>query len=273
MKTLHKACLPDALVKLILIMTITFILAGLASCSPLRTPLPLPTVTPVPPTTTPTQTQVWFPPTPTYTLYPTPTGVITPTVDIQPEYGEPLIVDNFDDPALWTTTRGPVGSVAMGVNELSIAISSPRGYLYSQRQGPQLKDFYAEITASPSICSGEDEYGMLLRVSPSFDFYRFSLTCDGQTRLDKYYQGTASSPQALTYSSQVPPGAPSMSRLGVWASGKELHFYINDVYQFSVRDPSITSGTLGVFARAAGDGAVTVNYSELVVYEARTSNE
>lgn len=250
-------------VELLLILLLT----GLASCTPLKTPPPLPTDTPVPPTVTPTSTEVWFPPTPTFTRHPTPVGVTTPTIDIQPAYGEALFVDNFSDPSLWTMTRGPVGSVAIGVNELSIAISEPRGYLYSLRQGTQLGDYYAEITASPSICSGEDEYGVLIRVSPAFDFYRFSLTCDGQTRLDKYYNGTASSPQPLIYSSEVPPGAPSMSRLGVWANGIELHFYINDAYQFSVRDPSISSGTLGVFARSSGEGAVTVNFSNLVVYE------
>ena len=147
-----------------LLLMFSFLMVSLASCSPLRTPPPPPTTTPVPPTFTPTPTQVWFPPTPTFTINPTPTGVITPTVDIQPEYGEPLFVDNFDDPTLWTRTRGAVGSVALGANEITIAISASRGYLYSQRLTPQLSDFYAELTASPSICSDEDEYGMLLRV-------------------------------------------------------------------------------------------------------------
>jgi hypothetical protein len=66
----------------------------------------------------------------------------------------------------------------------------------------------------------------------------------------------------------IPPGAPSASRLGVWALGKELHFYANEVYLFSVRDPVLLAGGLGVFVRAAGEEAVTVNFSKLEVYEA-----
>ena len=46
-----------------------------------------------------------------------------------------------------------------------------------------------------------------------------------------------------------------------------MRFFINDEYQFSVRDPLLASGRLGVFARSAGDTAVTVNFSNLVVRE------
>ena len=41
------------------------------------------------------------------------------------------------------------------------------------------------------------------------------------------------------------------SRLGVYAQGAELRVFINDVYQFSVKDPVWSSGTLGVFARSS----------------------
>jgi hypothetical protein len=169
---------------------------------------------------------------------------------------------------VWRLSQSPVGSAAFGVNELTIAIRQPRGYLYSERVVPDLRNFYAEITASPSICRSEDEYGLLFRITPAYDFYRFSLTCDGQTRLDKYYRGAASSPQSLNYSSEVPPGAPSESKIGVWIMESEMRFFINDVFQFSVMNPSISSGLIGVFARAFGDDPVTVNFSALKVFQA-----
>ena len=75
------------------------------------------------------------------------------------------------------------GSVALGKNELSLGVSQPPGYLFSLRRGTTLDDFYIEITASPSICRGKDEYGLLLRVSPSSDFFRFGLTCGGRGAL------------------------------------------------------------------------------------------
>jgi len=242
------------------------LLSGLVACIPqVASPPPPPTSTPVPATQTPTPTIIWFPPTATYT--PFPTLVITPTVDVQPLFGELIFSDNFTQPTTWTLGQTASTSMALGVEELTLAIDQPGGYLYSLRGGTDLSDFYLEITASPSLCKGQDEYGLLLRVSPNLDFYRFSLTCDGQVRLDKYFQGKASSPKAPDYSGAVPPGAPSSSRLGVWASGKEMRFYVNGEYQFTVRDPSLLAGGLGAFIRSNGENAVTVSFSDLDVYQ------
>ena len=239
--------------------------AGMAACLPVTAePLPSETPTPLILTETPTPTIVWFPPTPTTTVFPTP--IITPTMAASLLAGELIWQDDFNDPAQWILGQTASTSVALGVDELTLALDQPGAYLYTLRQDGDLADFYLEIDASPSLCRGPDEYGLLLRVSPSMDFYRFSLTCDGQLRLDKYYQGKASSPQPLMYSGAVPPGAPSTSRLGVWAKGKELRFYVNGEYQFTINDPSLMSGGLGVFIRSNGEDALTVSFSDLQVY-------
>ena len=107
----------------------------------------------------------------------------------------------------------------------------------------------------------------MIRVSPSLELFRFALTCDGRARVDRYYREVASSPQPLEYFGAVPPGAPSRSLLAVWALGREMRFYANGEYLFSVRDSTLAGGSLGLYARAAGDGALTVNFSELSVYE------
>lgn len=247
---------------------VLLLLMGMAGCLPFVTPPPpLPTDTPLPATATPTPTIVWFPPTPTNTPLSAPTEPITPTVDMRPVHGALIFEDDFTDPASWSHGRTGSGSIAFGQQELTLAVSRPEGYLYSLRQGASLGDFYLEIVASPTICKGGDEYGLLLRVSPGLDFYRFALTCDGQTRLDRYYQGKASSPQPLTMSGAVPRGAPSLSILAVHAIGKELRFYVNGEYQFTVHDPILLKGGIGVFARSAGEGAITVNFSDLKVYQ------
>lgn len=238
----------------------------LPACLPQLTPLPpLPTSTPSPPTETPTPTTVWFPPTATYT--PQPTVIITPTLDLKPQSGALIFQDDFTLPTQWTLGQTSSTSIALGVNALTLALDQPGGYLYSLRQGTDLRDFYLEITSRTSLCKGEDEYGLLLRVTPGLDFYRFSLSCNGQVRLDKYFQGTASSPQPFILSGAVPPGAPGTSQLGVWASGKEMRFFINGEHQFTIQDPSISTGGLGVFIRSAGKNAVTVSFTDLEVYE------
>jgi len=220
------------------------------------------TVTPTQ-TSTPTATIVWFPPTSTPTLFPTP--VITPTQDYRPNLGETLLVDDFSSPDSWLLGKTSSGSAALGKNELTIAISEPGAYEYSVRQTPVLGDFYAEITASPTLCRGQDEYGLLIRMASSGDFYRYSLSCNGMVRLDRVIGGTASSPQPWTLSGSVPPGAPSSSRLAVWAVGREMRFFVNDQYQFTVSDPLLPGGNLGVFARSGGEMDVTVSFTDLIV--------
>ena len=159
------------------------------------------------------------------------------------------------------------GTIAVGNEGISLAITESKGYLFSTRNEPVLDDFYAEITASPNICTGFDEYGMLIRYNSLVDFYRFSLSCNGQTRLDKLVGGIATSPQPWLRSSSVPSAAPSHSRIGIWVHGDEMRFFINNEFQFGVSDRMLSRGTLGVFARAAGETAVTVGFSDLVVYQ------
>ena len=245
-----------------------FLLIVLAACLPILTPSPaLSTDTALPPTITPTATTVWFPPTPTSTPFPTATLCITPTLDTSPKHGNLIFRDDFSESGLWSTGNLSAGSIALGANELTLAVSQERGYLFSLRQGTQLDDFYVEITTSPSICRTEDEYGLLLRISPSLEFLRFSFSCDGHARVDRYLNGKASSPHPPLLSGMVPPGAPSSSRMSVLAKGKDIHFYANHKYLFSVRESNLIIGGLGVFARAAGQDPVTINFSDLTVYE------
>ncbi|MDI6696361.1 MAG: hypothetical protein QME21_15045 [Anaerolineales bacterium] len=245
------------------------ILAWLAACLPTNMPLPpLPTDTPLPPTATPTATIVWFPPTATFTPLPTTTRAAAPTPDASPRFGSLIFADDFTRPESWTLGRTPAGVATFGKGEISLVVTQPRGYLFSLRQEAALDNFYLEITASPNICRGGDEYGLLLRLVSLQDFLRFGLTCRGETRLDRLSGGQASSPHPPSLSGAAPPGAPSRARLAVWAFGREMRFYINGEFQFSVNDPTLLSGGLGVFARASGDDSLSVSFSDLAVYQA-----
>lgn len=250
---------------LLVIGMISSFLAGCLTNQSTTEPLIAETIAPATPT--PTSTTVWFPATPTVTLLPSTTPDANVTRVTQPSYSGLIIQDNFDNSTAWITGRTGSGTITMGPNELTLAVNRPGGYLYSLRQNTNLRDYYLEITASPTICQGGDEYGLLVRVSPGLDFLRFSLTCDGQVRIDRLYQGKASSPIPATMSGAVPRGGPSLSRLAVFAKGRQLDFYVNDEYQFTINDPLLAQGGLGVFVRAAGEGAVTVNFSDLKVYE------
>jgi hypothetical protein len=189
------------------------------------------------------------------------------TPEFRTGIGNIILQDNFEILDHWLTGELGKGTIAFGINELSLALTQPGGYLFSTRDEPIFDDFYAEITASPNICTGMDEYGMLIRYNSPVDFYRFSLSCGGQTRLDKLVGGVATSPQPWLGSTSVPTAAPSSSRIGVWAFGSEMRFFINDEFQFSISDRMLPGGLIGVFARSGGETAVTVSFSDLVVFK------
>ena len=234
----------------------------LSACLPTEALTPFVSATPTA-TGTPPPTVVWFPPTETPTSIPT--VIPSPTPDLRPGIGDVFFSDNFELPTDWTLLETESSSISVANNQLTAALSREKGYIYSIREGALFTNFYAEITASPNLCNGFDEYGMLIRFQSPGNFYRYSLSCNGQVRLDRVVGGAASSPQPWMVTTSVPSAAPSTSRLGVWAVGKEMRFFVNGQHQFTITDKSLPSGAMGVFVRSGGDNAVTVSFSDLVV--------
>jgi hypothetical protein len=222
-----------------------FLLAGCLPAQSSPTPvLPTETATIIP---SPTETIVWFPATATFT--PAPTREVTPTPELRPNRGESILTDTFTDRTSWQTTRSTAGSIAYGQDELTLAVSSARGSLVSFRSAPALIDFYLEIEAEPSLCRGGDAYGLLLRAHSNQDFYRLLLNCNGEVRFERLMEAR-SLPLHDWSSTGQPPGGMMTTRLGVWALKDEMRIFINDVYQFTVKDPIWTGGQIGVFARS-----------------------
>jgi len=221
------------------------------------------TATPRPPTPTPlrTPTTVWFPATDT----PTPQIVRTqpPTPEMLTGLGSIIASDDFSRSSTWDTATSDQGSASISRDRLTLAVQ-PGIYLTSLQREIVAGDFYAEITARPSLCRGEDEYGFLVRANAA-SYYRFSLTCNGQAHAERISLKERHDLQDPVLSGDVPPGAPGEVRIGVWAAGPELRLFLNGRYQFSISDHNLSSGTVGVFARAAGDTPITVAFSDLEV--------
>lgn len=242
------------------------LLAGLLSAC-LPEPPPEATASPtLTPTLTPTATAtiIWFPATATYT--PFATQIIEPTQDMRPVVGPLLLEDDYSDKTQWTTSRSSAGNVAYGNGELTLAVSQPGGMLISLRKSPELRNFYLEIDALPSLCRGGDAYGLLIRAASTQDFYRVLANCSAQLRVERVKNGKVALLQDWLPSGQIQPGGMLRSRLGVSAAGNEMRVFVNGIYQFSFKDPVLESGVVGVIARAAGDSPLTVSFSNLRVY-------
>ena len=235
------------------------LMACLALDSTLPTATPLPTATQTPPQT---PTIVWFPasPTPTQLVFPTYTAM----PEMNPGIGSVTLSDDFSDDSAWDTGVSNRGSAAISRNRLTLA-AEPGAYLESLRREMTFGNFYAEITARPSLCRRDDSYGILVR-GIGLNYYRFILSCNSQVSSERVNAGVKLSIQEPVTSGDAPPGAPGEVRIGVWAVGSDIRLFLNGRYQFSINDKSFPSGALGVFVRSA-DNPMSVTFSDLKVYD------
>ena len=235
----------------------------LVACSgPVLTPTLPPTA---PASATPTATIIWFPPTDTPTALPVQPA--TPTADYRPGVGDLLFSDSFDDPSFWNTASSADASAMLTNSRLVLSITKPGPLsIASLRNQPSAGDFYADATANISLCSGNDQYGMLFRAGSNGNYYRFVLNCNGQERLERVRGGVIYPLLGWLSSNDVSMGAPAQIKLGVWAVGREMRLFLNDRYQFSMNDPVFSAGTFGFFAYASGKSPVTISFSDLSVY-------
>ncbi|MDD2922754.1 MAG: hypothetical protein PHQ36_10770 [Anaerolineales bacterium] len=242
-------------VTVLIAMTLT-----MSSCAALDSILATPT--PIAPTETPrpTPTIIWFPP----SVTPTPEILSTraPTPEMRPNVGETIFRDDFSRASLWDIAASDQASAALNQNRLNLAAQSGI-YIFRLRNETILDDYYAEITAAPSLCRAQDSYGFLVRASAAA-YYRFSLSCDGTVGAERVSGSSREVLQKPLPSGDVPLGV-GETRIGVWARGAEIRLFLNGRYQFSIVNKNYPSGSLGVFVNAAGKTPIVVSFSNLTV--------
>jgi hypothetical protein len=232
----------------------------LSSCAVLdawnATPIP----TPMTETPTPAPTFAWFP----VSVTPTEGALATPkppTPEMHPGIGVSILTDDFSDPSKWDTASSDQASAEVNDNRLILAVKS-KVYIISLRHKLSEGDFYAEITARPDLCRGEDSYGLLVRAN-AVAYYRFSLTCSGTVFAERISVGKRELLQAPLPSGDVPQGAPGEVRIGIWAVGTEMRLFLNGRYQFGISNSNYPNGTIGVFLNSAGKNPAIVSFSRL----------
>jgi len=212
----------------------------------------------------PTETIIWFPATATPTQLPV--AEQSPTPDPHPGLGAQLLSDDFSTASFWPTNQSESSAAIISNGRITLSTSLSGNVVLSTRTEPAFGDFYAEITASPGLCDGEDEYGFIIRSASLGDQYRFGLSCDGRAKVDRILGAEASRPLGWIASPVIPSIMPSNVRLAVWGSGSELRFFVDDVFLFSLENAVIFEGGLGVYVRARGQGGLSVSFSDLQVW-------
>lgn len=217
-------------------------------------------------TALPTETPVWFPATATITPPPPASPVPSATPNQYPGIGDLILQDEFLEGDGWQAFRKSTGSAALGPGELTLSVTDNDGYVTIFRNSPTVDDFYMEVQANPRLCHVTDSYGLLVRAASGLDYYRFSVSAEAQVRADRFKGGNVVVLQGWTPSGQMPRGCPVSLKLGVWAVGDELRFFVDDALQFVVEDAGIARGQIGFFARSKTETVFSVTFSDLELY-------
>lgn len=233
------------------------LLGGCASA-----PAASPTATPEPPPS-PTATFA-FPtliPTSTVTSVPSPTRSAGIAVDA----GAVLFQADFSAEEGWRLSSDADGGASLSGGALVVAVSRPNASRYVIVPVPPAADFLLEAGLRAGLCGPEDEIGILFRVSPQEDNYRFSLDCQAEVRLTRVLErgaavlaGPAEAPSAI-------PGSPAVNQIAILARGEEFTFFVNGAEVLRSHDPHLTSGHFAFFVRSAGQGQTTAALTSLTV--------
>ena len=237
-----------------------------ASCSGLNSQ---PTVTPTMPlpTSTVTPTINWFPATNTPTFLPTQRA--TPTPVLLPGLGS-LILDNaFSSQDKWNISAYIAGQGTVSGSQLTLSIpeGSEGATITALLLDFQSSNSFSSVNVRLSLCKGRDQLGFLFRATSPQDFYRFSITCSGETRLERVVGGQPFVIRDWAPSPDAPLGAPGEVTVGVSTAGQDLEFFLDDRFQFSIQDSIFTQGGLGFYLKSSSDSPVTVSLSNLQAFQ------
>lgn len=217
------------------------------------------------PSLTPTATVVWFPVTSTPELK----IVFTSTPDVSEMPGFTDLI--FDDSGVatdhWIGRTDANGSVTVDQDSITLAVDGSKGALTVFREDTLLYNYYFESVMTTSLCKNDDQMGVLFRVNGSMSYYRFLVSCSGRISLQQVVGGTPTTLNDWISTNQVQQGLNNSVKIGMWVNGNDLRIYLNDQLQMEVANNTFYSGGIGFFAKASGDSPVSVNFSNIKVYQ------
>ncbi len=246
------------------ILVVILAVSALAGCSLPRDVIPDSTPSVLPITQTPSATIVWFPATSTPTRQITIQPSSTPDASIR--FGNLVIDDQFAIQSNWSHGAFPVGNIDFGNRSINLAVAAPGGTLTSLRTDTFTDDFYLEVSITASLCTREDTFGVAFWATNDTVYHRLVFNCGGLFRLEKVNKGKISVLTDWSASAQAArtPGVPF--RVGLWVGGGSVRIYLNEIFQSSQK-LAPTAGGIGFFASSSGSSAVTIQFSDLQLYE------
>jgi hypothetical protein len=229
-------------------------------CIQLQTPpAPAPSTTAATPSPT-----VLFPtliPTPTIT--PVPTG--SPTPDLSAGLGGEFFRDDFSADLGWIPAELAAGGISLSNERLFLSVRQANSLYMAISPADPVTNAFIEVEVRPEICSANDEFGIAFRIAEDFEHYRFTITCQGEARVIGVVEGVERVLLPNSPESAIFPGLFLSNRLGLFIEEDQFRFFINGEEVFSDRDPSLSTGRVGLVVRARQSGQTTASFDNFVI--------
>jgi hypothetical protein len=197
---------------------------------------------------------------------PTPSASPSPTQQAPVAVGELLYAEAFDSPQGWDLLEATAGAASIHNGALVLSVHTRATSILQPSPVEPLGDFYAEVELRPAVCSPGDEFGLVIRLTPSGGHYRVSLLCEGALRLLRVQTDQTNALTGITPSGAIIPGAAGTNLLAISAQGTRLRVFVNRQPVVEDRDARFGVGGIGFFARAGAARQTTVAFDNLAVY-------
>jgi hypothetical protein len=223
---------------------------------------------PVEPTAEPTATQ-------TQPVEATATAAGTPTATLEASdpksgLGDPVFEDDLESGANWSLYSNDQVEFTLGDGVLEMKALKADFTDWWTLAGPEVQDFYVEITGGLKACAGRDEFGLVVRSSKPGDAwvgYLFAITCDGRYQLRIWDGEAVTKLTPLTTSEFIHAGSNQENVLGLKAEGDALTLYANGNELATVTDGTYENGLVGVFIGSGTTPGVEGSIDSLRLWE------
>jgi hypothetical protein len=204
-----------------------------------------------------------IPPTVTHTAEPS----STPTPDPLSGLGAVLFEDDFSVDRGWDLSQQQQGAISLSNGRLVIAVRKSQSFLFSLAPNLTVSDFFLEVDVRAELCQPGDEFGVIFRMGESLEHYRYSINCEGESRMARVLSSESRAITPLSAYPFIRSGPMTSNRLSLKAIGDTFQSWINGFEVFSSRDIALAEGAVGLFVRSGQGSQATISFDNFTLRE------
>ena len=160
-----------------------------------------------------------------------------------------------------------MGQTSIVDESLLIEINEPGTMQFATLEDPLFTDFDLSVDARVLEGDPQGSFGVLFRVQDPTQFYRFEITGDGLSMVERRNADGSWTRliEDWTATPAINQGVGASNQLRVIAVGPTLSFYVNGVLLHRIQDGQYKAGAIALDAGTFGQGGLRVVFDNIIV--------